>query len=110
MLTMFRLVAAALAFGFAATAWAGATEGKALYDQKCQSCHSVGGQGGKMAQFGGALDQVGSHRDAKWLRQYLTDPKAAMPNAKMPKVKLDEKQLDDLIAYLLTLKGPAPTK
>jgi nitric oxide reductase subunit C len=83
---------------------AGADEGKALYDQKCKICHSIAGEAGKMADKGGPLDGVGSKRDAAWLKKYMADPKSAMPDAKMPKMKLGEKQLDDLIAYMLTLK------
>lgn len=104
------VVAGLLCVGYAGSAWAGADEGKALYAQRCQSCHSVGGQGGKMAHIGGPLDGVGTKRDAKWLRQYLSDPKATMPDAKMPKIKLDDQQVDDLVAYMQTLKGPAPAK
>ena len=103
-------LAAALAILSARAASGGAAEGKALYDQKCQACHSLAGQGGKMAHIGGPLDGVGAKRDAKWLRQYLGDPKATLPNAKMPKMKLDDQQLDDLVAYLLTLKDAAPAK
>ena len=50
------------------------------------------------------LDGVGTKRDAEWLKGYLADPKSAMPDAKMPKMKLSEQQLDDLVAYMLTLK------
>jgi mono/diheme cytochrome c family protein len=103
-------VALLLAIGFATTARGGATEGKALYEQKCQMCHSIGGQGGKMADKGGPLDGVGTKRDADWLKKYLADPKAVIPDAKMPKMKLDDKQLDDLVAYMLTLKEPPPAK
>ena len=83
---------------------AGSTEGKALYEQKCQSCHSIGGQGGKMANLGGKLDGVGGKRDAAWLKAYVADPKSKMPEGKMPKLKLSDQELDDLVAYLLTLK------
>jgi mono/diheme cytochrome c family protein len=85
-------------------AYAGADEGKALYEKQCKVCHSVKGEGGKMAAKGGALDGVGAKHDAKWLRAYLADPKSQMPDAKMPKLKLSDQQLDDLVAYLGTLK------
>lgn len=88
----------------AGVAPAGADEGKALYEQKCKVCHSIGGQGGKMAEKGGPLDGVGTKRDAAWLTKYLTDPKSAMPDAKMPKIKMTEAELADYVAYMLTLK------
>ena len=88
----------------AARAHAGADEGKTLYDQKCKSCHSIGSDAGKMANVGGKLDGVGSKRDTAWLKAYIADPKSQMPNAKMPKIKLEPAQLDDLVAYMLTLK------
>jgi mono/diheme cytochrome c family protein len=83
---------------------AGADEGKALYEQKCKACHSIGTDAGKMANLGGKLDGVGAKRDAAWLKAYIADPKSKVPDSKMPKVSLSEQQLDDLVAYMLTLK------
>jgi mono/diheme cytochrome c family protein len=88
----------------AGLAYGGADEGKALYEKQCKVCHSIKGDAGKMADKGGPLDGVGTKRDAKWLKAYLADPKSQMPDAKMPKLKLSEQQLDDLVAFLLTLK------
>ena len=100
-----KVLAGLVAIGACAgTAWGDADEGKALYEKQCKVCHSVGGEGGKMSSKGGALDGVGGKHDAKWLKSYLTDPKATMPDAKMPKMKLSDQQLDELVAYLLTLK------
>lgn len=99
-----RLLAGVLAVGSCAgLAYGGVDEGKALYDKQCKVCHSIKGDGGKMADKGGSLDGVGAKRDAAWLKKYLTDPKSTMPEAKMPKMKLSEQQLDDLVAYMLTL-------
>lgn len=47
----------------ATSAWADAAEGKAVYEKQCKTCHSVAGEGGKMASTGGALDGVGAKRD-----------------------------------------------
>jgi mono/diheme cytochrome c family protein len=84
---------------------AGVEEGKQLFaDKKCITCHSLGDQKGAAAQMGGSLDQTGAKRDAAWMKSYLSDPKSVMPDAKMPKQKLTEKELDDLVAYMLSLK------
>ena len=87
----------------AGTAWA--ADAPAIYDKKCKSCHSVGGVGGPMAKMGGALDDVGAKRDEAWLKAYLKDPKSKMDTAKMPKVALSDAEFDQVVAYLVTLKG-----
>ena len=102
--TVLPTVAAALLALNAGAAHAGAEEGKALYDQKCKVCHSIGNERGKMADKGGPLDGVGTKRDAAWLTAYFTDPKSKVPDAKMPKMKMTEQELADHIAYMLTLK------
>jgi cytochrome c2 len=79
-----------------------AANGEKLYTaQKCSVCHQIAGKGGKM---GPELTKVGATRDAKWLAAYLPNPKGADPKNKMTPVKLKGAELDDLIAYLLTLK------
>ena len=104
---MFQVSAAIAVLAAASAVWAGADAGKAFYDEKCKACHSIAGEGGKMAKLGGPLDDVGAKRDAAWLRAYLKDPKSQIPKAKMPKMPLTDQQLDDVIAYMLTLKGSA---
>jgi mono/diheme cytochrome c family protein len=84
---------------------AGADEGKAQFEKTCKICHSIGGEGGKMADKGGPLDGVGAKHDAAWLKAYIADPKSKNPEAKMPKLKLGDEQLNDLAAYLSTLKA-----
>lgn len=79
-----------------------AANGEKLYTaQKCGVCHQIAGKGGKM---GPELTKVGEKRDGKWLATYLPNPKGVDPKNKMPAVKLKGAELDDLIAYLLTLK------
>jgi len=79
-----------------------AANGEKLYTaQKCSVCHQIAGKGGKM---GPELSKVAGKRDAKWLATYLANPKSLDPKNKMPAVKLKGAELDDLIAYLLTLK------
>ena len=81
----------------------GGPSGEAVYEAtKCSRCHTIGEPGVK--KLGGALDGVGSRRDATWLREYLLDPKSKVDEARMPAVELPEAELEALIAYLLSLK------
>ena len=99
-------VACVLAFwAMGGTVTVGAEEGQQVFaEKKCITCHTLGDQKGPAAQLGGPLDHVGGKRDAAWLKDYLTDPKSKIPDAKMPKQTLAEKELDDLVAYILSLK------
>jgi cytochrome c2 len=77
--------------------------GEKIYTaQKCSVCHRIGTKGGKM---GPDISAVGGKRDAEWLRKYLPNPKSVDPKNKMPVVKLKGPDMEDLIAYLLSLKG-----
>jgi cytochrome c1 len=70
-------------------------------------CHKIGADAGKMAATGGPLDGIAAKHDQAWIRAYLADPKSQMPTAKMPKIKMTDQQLDDVTAYMMTLKEPA---
>ena len=77
-------------------------KGEKIYkDAKCSVCHKVGSTGGKM---GPDLTKVGAARDLAWLTKYLVNPKAENPKNKMPPVKAKVADLNDLIAYLQSLK------
>jgi mono/diheme cytochrome c family protein len=68
----------------------------------CQSCHTVDGRGGKS---GPDLERVGELRtEPGWYRSYFADPRSMFPNSIKPPVRLAEDDMDDLIAYLLSLK------
>lgn len=70
--------------------------------QRCSLCHAINGSGGVL---GPDLTAVGTRRNASWLYDYLPKPQAAKPENKMPPVAVKGQDLDDLVAYLLSLKG-----
>jgi mono/diheme cytochrome c family protein len=78
-------------------------KGKKIFEtEKCGTCHN-----GKMAED---LSSIGSKRDAAWLTKYLAAPPAALdpkapPKMKMPATKVKGADLDDLVSYLMTMKG-----
>ena len=77
-------------------------KGKAVFAaQKCALCHTVGSSGGKL---GPDLTLVGTRRNAAWLLKYLPKPQAFDPKNKMPPVAAKGQDLDDLVAYLVSLK------
>ena len=69
--------------------------------QKCAICHSIAGIGGKRP----ALDGVGSKLKAEDIKKWIQTPKEMKPGTTMkPYPNLPEKDVNDLTAYLLTLK------
>ncbi len=89
--------------GFAASAWAqgGSVEkGKALVEsKKCALCHKEGSKQGKPMEM-----LVGTNSDA-FLKDVITNPKKVLkPDQKMPEFKLTDEQVNDIIAYLKSIK------
>lgn len=77
--------------------------GRQLYSTRmCTLCHTLAGESGQMAQFGGSLDNLAAKRDAAWIRRYLKDPKSVIPNSPMPASGLTDKEISDLTAFLLS--------
>ena len=74
--------------------------------QGCPTCHKIGDSGGPL---GPDLSSVGSRRTSAWLNKYLLNTRAFDPLNKMPQPAVKGKELDDLIAYLLTLKSKKKT-
>ena len=100
---MYLLVAFAVIFLVGAVAYsADAAHGKQVFAaEKCQMCHSIAGVGGKMAK----LDGVGAKLTANEIKKWIKTPKAMKADAKMkPYPNISDKDLEDLTAYLLTLK------
>lgn len=78
--------------------------GKTLFARHhCMACHRLHGEGGKV---GPDLSYVGDARpDRDWHIRHFRDPKSVSPGSIMPKFSLSERELNDLAAYMLSLKG-----
>ena len=82
---------------------------KVYTDQKCSVCHSIGGHGNPK----GALDDVGTKLTEDQIRQWIVDAKSMTEKTKaarkpaMKQYNLPKEDVDALVAYLMTLKGPA---
>lgn len=98
-----------LAASIAGSAFAQNVEhGKQVYtDAKCSVCHSIGSQGNKK----GPLDEAGSKLSAADIRAWIVMAPEMAAKAKAgrkPPMKaytdLSKTDVDDLVAYLQTLK------
>jgi len=90
-----------LLMGISAPVWAqgDVAKGKALVDaKKCALCHKAGSKLGK------PMEQLGGDTDAK-IKGALLDPKKTLgPQVKMPAYKFSDAEVQDIIAYLRSLK------
>lgn len=69
--------------------------------QKCALCHSISGIGGKKMP----LDGVGSKLESEEIKKWILTPREINPDTKMKAYpNLPKKDLNDLIAFLMTLK------
>lgn len=89
-----------------APAIAGPSEGKEVFDKSCKSCHGAQGQGNpgmakmlkvEMRALGSKEVQAQSDAD---LKKIITQGKGKMK----PAASLSAKQVDDVVAFLRTLK------
>jgi mono/diheme cytochrome c family protein len=76
--------------------------GKEVYAaQKCALCHSISGIGGKKH----ALDGVGSRLKPEDIKKWIRTPKEMKADTTMkPYPDLPDRDLNDLTAYLMTIK------
>lgn len=99
-----------------------AQEGETLFQEKCSTCHTIGG--GNLV--GPDLSGVTQARDHDWLVRWISDPPgmiasgdpiatgllAQFNNVQMPNLGLSGAQVDSVIAYLAapggTTAAPAP--
>lgn len=108
---------AAALIGAGPSAAAAADDGKAVFDQYCQACHSIGGGDGA----GPDLEGLADRREADWVRAFILAPDEVIasgdPIAKelvdkfgtqMPNVGLTEAQADALLPFLGFSTQPPP--
>lgn len=71
-----------------------------VFGTRCASCHSLDREGDPTA--GGELDHVGSEHDAKWLREWITDPSAIDETVDMPAFgeRLTPEEMDAIVNHL----------
>lgn len=72
----------------------------------CLSCHTVGGLG---SDFAPALEGVGDKLTPNFLRQWISDPKSFDAKTVMPDLRLSDREVNNVVAYLMSLKGTLPT-
>lgn len=93
-----------------------AADGKAIYDEKCVGCHTIGG--GKLT--GPDLKDVTKRRDPAWIKAFIADPPKMLAtdpiaqqmlkennNYSMPNLGLSADEVDYLVAFL-TDPGAVP--
>lgn len=88
----------------------GAKEGARLFDSVgCLACHAVNGKGGKIGPDLSTEGEMG--RTRKWLVAQLRSPKSHDPKSIMPSFeRIGEQKLNDLVDYLLSLRGVTSTR
>ena len=79
-----------------------------LFQQNCSGCHKVNGQGGTL---GPDLTSVGTRHDLSFFAPFISNPSSVLTGATMPAFqnKLSQDQINDLAAYLSSLRGATAT-
>ena len=78
------------------------TAGQLVYQaQGCSNCHAINGIGGTS---GPDLTKVGSRHDREWFIGHFKDPQKLVKNSAMPPVTAADQDIEQLTAYMLTLK------
>ena len=80
-----------------------AAQGERLYTEKyqCQSCHTIGSSGGYV---GPSLNNAGNWLTPAWIEAWLKNPQNLVSGTIEPRNKFTDEEIQDLTAYLLTLK------
>jgi mono/diheme cytochrome c family protein len=79
----------------------GGDAGRLMEDLRCQSCHTINGNGGDMAPD---LSFEGSAVQRKWLLDFMKNPNTLRPMLirRMPKLNLSDAEIETLSDYMLS--------
>src|SRR6516165_1621745 len=79
----------------------GGDAGRLMEDLRCQSCHTINGNGGDMAPD---LSREGSAVQRAWLLDFMRNPDTQRPALirRMPKFNLSDEEIRGLSDYMLT--------
>jgi mono/diheme cytochrome c family protein len=79
----------------------GGDAGRLMEDLRCQSCHTINGNGGNMAPD---LTFEGSAVQRKWLLDFMSNPNTLRPMLirRMPKFNLSDAEIKSLSDYMLS--------
>lgn len=69
--------------------------------EDCATCHRIQGEG---QQVGPDLSGVGNRLKEDYMRDWLQNPQAFIPNTQMPPAKISRQELTELVAYLQSLR------
>jgi cytochrome c2 len=69
--------------------------------ERCMMCHSIAGKGNRRSP----LDGVGSRLSPEEIRKWITAPSEMQPGIKKKAFQLSDRDLNDLVDYLLSLRG-----
>ena len=83
-----------------------ADEGKAIFEEKCASCHTIGGGATVGPDLEGVADRLGGG-DA--VAEFILAPDQVRPGTAMPNLGLAADQAAALVAYFEALSGGAET-
>jgi len=81
-----------------------------FYGLGCLACHSLNGLGHGGPEGGGALDDIGAKRQPQFFVGWLQDPAAWNARHRMPVFDLEPQEIQDLAAFLATLRGEATSR
>ncbi|MFQ5730665.1 MAG: PA14 domain-containing protein, partial [Planctomycetaceae bacterium] len=71
----------------------------------CLACHSMGKNGHTGPYTGGDLSNVGAKRSARWLYQWLKDPKSLNGDHRMPVFRLTTIERKELAVFLASVRN-----